>query len=116
VSPLLHNFSTRLLFLLSFFTHRGVVFWGRRRGQEVGRAERAERELATGAADLLSAGHSPHLLACVQAFSFQLSSAAGRPYWRLAAPTLGLPAEPVHLPQYSIVGTVGEQTHSLFME
>jgi hypothetical protein len=51
----------------SFFTHRGVVFWGRRRGQEVGLAERAERELATGAADLLSAGHSPHPLACMQA-------------------------------------------------
>jgi hypothetical protein len=40
-----------------------VCLAGRRRGQEVGHAERAERELATGAADLLSEGHSPPLCA-----------------------------------------------------
>ena len=38
-----------------------------RRGQEVGRAERAERELATDAADLLSEGHSPTPFALVTA-------------------------------------------------
>jgi hypothetical protein len=67
-------------------------FWGQRRGQEVGLAERAERELAIVVADLLSAGHSPHPLACVQVLSFQLYSAEGRPHsWR-AIGALHVPA------------------------
>jgi hypothetical protein len=53
----------RLLFLPTLITRKSERQWGHRQGQEVGHAERAERELATGVADLLSAGRSPHLLA-----------------------------------------------------
>ena len=55
---------TRTLSLPTLSTRTSEHQWGRRQGQEVSHAERAERELATGVADLLSAGHSPHPLAC----------------------------------------------------
>ena len=93
------------------------MFWGRRRGQEVGRAERAERELATGAPDLLSAGHSPHPFGLVTGPSFQLCFGQ-RPTVFCGSPLLRVlfHRETVCLPQYSFVGTVVAQSHSLFME
>jgi hypothetical protein len=90
VSPPLRNFFTRLLFLpfLTCVVHEwllGTAVWtgGRPRGAcgEGG---------TTGAADLLSAGHSPHSLACVQALPSSSVPATGRPHLRrgFSAPSI----------------------------
>src|SRR5215211_3405853 len=89
---------TRTLSLPTLSTRTSEHQWGNRQGQEVGRAERAERELATGAPDLLSAGHSPHPLAWSQALSFQSCAAAGRPLTWLVPGRLVYRPDASHLP------------------
>src|SRR5215218_9212924 len=91
-------------------------FWGQRRGQEVGRAERAESEERTSwptscpqdTRPTLWPVYRPFLPALFRPEADRICGAASlRHLYR---------PETVYLPQYSIVGTVVEQTHSLFME
>src|SRR4051794_11495701 len=106
---------TRSLFLPTLYTRKSEQQWGHRQGQEVGRAERAERELATGAPDLLSAGHSPHPLAWSQATSSQSCAAAGRPHLRLAASAPGVPLHSGTYPATLLMITNSARGHRLLV-
>jgi hypothetical protein len=106
---------TRSHFLPTLLTRKSEHQWGHRQGQEVGHAERAERELATGVADLLSAGHSPHPLAWSQATSFQSCAAAGRPTCWCTGGALDVPLHSGTHPATPFMINIGDRSWRLLM-
>src|SRR3954453_2469618 len=83
---------TRSLFLPTLFTRKSERQWGHRQGQEVSRAELAEREERTARLTSCPQDTRPTPLAWSQAPSSQSCAAAGRPLFVARFPAADVPA------------------------
>src|SRR3954452_9821936 len=82
---------TRLLFLPPLFTRKSEQQWGHRQGQEVSRAERAEREERPARLTSCPQDTRPTPLAWSQAPSSQPCAAAGRLLFEARPPAPDVP-------------------------